>query len=101
MNTILLGLIFIFLCVILWKVYRIEKVLLGGDEGSSSDDNRYPEAVALLNGNTEISAELIQNKLGVGYARAMRMIDVLERERYIEYGKGGSPRRILKKISTF
>jgi hypothetical protein len=42
------------------------------------------------------SASLLQRRLKVGYARAARLIDLLEQEGFIGPGEGAKPREILK-----
>jgi S-DNA-T family DNA segregation ATPase FtsK/SpoIIIE len=42
------------------------------------------------------SASLLQRRLKVGYARAARLLDLLEQEGFIGPGDGAKPREILK-----
>ena len=93
MNTFLLFLIFASVLIILWKVHKIEKSIVQKD--NYHDDYRYKEAVALLKDNTHISVDLLQEKLGVGYTRAARMVDNLEKEKLIEPGDMSKSRKVL------
>jgi len=46
---------------------------------------------------TIISTSYLQRKLGTGYARSARLMDMLEEEGVIEIGSGAKPRKLLKK----
>lgn len=57
-------------------------------------DERYPEALAIVLSNNAASSALLQKELKIGYARAMRLLDVMEDEGLIGPPNGGKPRTI-------
>ncbi len=63
---------------------------------SSSDDNDplYDEAKKLVLENKKASASFLQRRLRVGYARAARLIDIMEERGVVGPGDGAKPREI-------
>ena len=59
-------------------------------------DPMLPEAREEILRAGKGSASLLQRRLKVGYARAARLIDLLEQEGFIGPGEGAKPREILK-----
>lgn len=59
------------------------------------DDDMYEEAKAAVLEAGKASTSYIQRKLRVGYARAARLIDMLEERGVIGPGEGAKPREIL------
>lgn len=45
---------------------------------------------------SEVSASLLQRLLAIGYARAARLLDLLEKEGLVGKGEGAKPRKVLK-----
>jgi len=64
------------------------------DDGDS--DPLIPEAKEEILRAGKASASLLQRRLKVGYARAARLLDLLEQEGFIGPGDGAKPREILK-----
>ena len=62
------------------------------DEGP---DELYDQAVAALADMRFISISLLQRKLRVGYNRAARMIERMEREGIVGPADGAKPREVL------
>lgn len=60
-----------------------------------SDDDLYEEAFKLVMETRKASASLLQRRLKVGYARAARLIDLLEENGVVGPAEGAKPRRIL------
>ena len=56
------------------------------------DDERYEEAKMLVIELQKASASLLQRRMGLGYARAARMLDILESKGIIGPGEGAKPR---------
>jgi S-DNA-T family DNA segregation ATPase FtsK/SpoIIIE len=65
-----------------------------GDEEDS--DPMLPAAKEEILRAGKASASLLQRRLKVGYARAARLLDLLEQEGFIGPGDGAKPREILK-----
>lgn len=67
----------------------------GGDDDGDSDD-LIPAAKDEILRAGKASASLLQRRLKVGYARAARLLDLLEQEGFIGPSDGAKPREILK-----
>ncbi len=69
-----------------------------GDSGLPSEDSDelIPAAKEEIIRAGKASASLLQRRLKVGYARAARLLDLLEEEGFISAGDGAKPREILK-----
>lgn len=65
------------------------------DEGSDDDDPLYEDARDIVVEAGKASTSYIQRKLRVGYARAARLIDMLEDNGVIGPADGSKPRDIL------
>lgn len=63
------------------------------DEDDS--DDRYAEAVEAVKESGKASTSYLQRKLGIGYSRAARLIDLLEEHGVIGPGNGAEPRELL------
>ena len=62
----------------------------GGD-----DDELFAEAVEVVRSAKKASASLLQRRLKVGYARASRLIDMMEEKGMVGPGDGAKPREVL------
>jgi len=60
-------------------------------------DELYPEAYKVIIEAGKASASFLQRRLRVGYARAARLLDLLEERGVIGPGEGAKPREILVK----
>ena len=71
----------------------------GGDEGEGNGDEeydeRYDEAVNIVCESGQASISMIQRRLRVGYNRAARMIEMMEREGVVGPADGAKPREVL------
>jgi S-DNA-T family DNA segregation ATPase FtsK/SpoIIIE len=65
------------------------------DEKMEDEDDLYEEAKQTVIEAGKASTSYLQRKLGVGYARAARLIDILEERGVIGPGSGAKPREIL------
>ncbi|MDO8560612.1 MAG: DNA translocase FtsK [bacterium] len=63
--------------------------------GGDGDDPLYEEARELIIEAGKASASYLQRRLKVGYARAARLLDMLEEQGVIGPGEGAKPREIL------
>ncbi len=66
----------------------------GGDD-DDADDDLYEEAKDIVTKAGKASTSYIQRKLRVGYARAARLMDILEDKGVIGPADGSKPREIL------
>lgn len=70
-------------------------VSIPGFEGSSDDeDDLMNEAIETVRAAGKASASLLQRRLRVGYARAARLLDILEDKGIIGPGDGAKPREV-------
>lgn len=69
--------------------------LHSADGAGSGDDELYNEAHQLVIQAGKASASLLQRRLKVGYARAARLLDILESEGVIGPADGAKPRDVL------
>ncbi|KKS96404.1 MAG: translocase FtsK protein [Candidatus Giovannonibacteria bacterium GW2011_GWA1_43_15] len=69
-------------------------------ENEDADDELYEEAKRLIIDAQKASASYLQRRLRVGYARAARLLDMLEERGVIGPGEGAKPREVLIKKSA-
>lgn len=75
--------------------------LAGGVGGDGEvDDDLYNEAKKLVIETGKASASLLQRRLRVGYARAARLLDLLEDQGVIGPADGAKPRDVLVGFNT-
>lgn len=67
-------------------------------EDGEDDDEMYEEARACVIEAGKASTSYLQRKLKLGYARAARLMDVLEERGVIGPGDGAKPREVLEKV---
>jgi len=72
---------------------------LDNDDEMGDDDEMYEEARACVIEAGKASTSYLQRKLKLGYARAARLMDVLEERGVIGPGDGAKPREVLEKIT--
>jgi S-DNA-T family DNA segregation ATPase FtsK/SpoIIIE len=78
---------------------EILKPRLGEEDKQGEDeyDEKYDEAVALVTETGQASISMIQRRLRVGYNRAARMIEMMERDGLVGPSDGSKPREVLAK----
>jgi S-DNA-T family DNA segregation ATPase FtsK/SpoIIIE len=69
---------------------------MGSD--SEGDDDLYEDARLTVMEAGKASTSYLQRKLGIGYARAAKLIDMLEERGVIGPGNGAKPRDVLEKV---
>jgi S-DNA-T family DNA segregation ATPase FtsK/SpoIIIE len=67
----------------------------GGVDEDDLSDALYDQAVALVTSSRQASISWVQRRLRVGYNRAARMIERMEREGVVTASEGGRPREVL------
>ena len=65
-----------------------------GGDGAERDD-LYWDCVRLVIGQRAGSISFLQRRMGLGYPKAARFIDMMEQDRIIGPGQGAKPREIL------
>ena len=67
---------------------------IGGDELGEEDD-MYEDARAVVAEAGKASTSYLQRKLGIGYSRAARLMDMLEQKGFIGPANGSKPREVI------
>jgi S-DNA-T family DNA segregation ATPase FtsK/SpoIIIE len=67
--------------------------------GEDDYDEKYDEAVALVCETGQASISMVQRRLRVGYNRAARMIEIMEKEGIVGPSDGSKPREVLARKS--
>lgn len=67
------------------------------DDANDSDDDLYEDARIIVIEAGKASTSYLQRRLKVGYARAARLMDMLEERNVIGPGDGAKPRQVLVK----
>ncbi len=63
-----------------------------------NDDELIEEAIAVVSNYDAVSASLLQRRLSIGYARAAKLMDILENKKIVGPSDGSSkPREVLLK----
>jgi S-DNA-T family DNA segregation ATPase FtsK/SpoIIIE len=80
---------------ILTQEVRVKSGRGGVDIGDEADDPLFKEAAETVIRSGKASASLLQRRLRVGYARAARLLDILEDQGIIGPADGARPRDVL------
>ena len=73
-----------------------ETVAIDETKGDGEDyDERYDDAVALITKTRQASISMLQRHLRIGYNRAARIIETMEREGIVGPSDGSKPRDVL------
>jgi len=71
-----------------------EEAVANGDVNGEYDE-KYDEAVAVVTETGQASISMVQRRLRVGYNRAARMIEMMEKEGVVGPSDGSRPREVL------
>ena len=66
-----------------------------GSEEDTEYDEKYDDAVALVTKTRQASISMVQRHLRIGYNRAARIIEVMEKEGIVGPSDGAKPREVL------
>jgi DNA segregation ATPase FtsK/SpoIIIE, S-DNA-T family len=72
----------------------------GGGDGDN-DDELYEEAAKLVVAERQASASFLQRRMRIGFSRAARLIDMMERDGLLGPAQGSKPREVLVKPDYF
>jgi S-DNA-T family DNA segregation ATPase FtsK/SpoIIIE len=70
-----------------------EEAISGDSDGE--EDDKYDAAKEIVMREGKASTSFLQRRLGLGYARAARIMDILEEKGVIGPGEGAKPRTVL------
>ncbi len=73
----------------------VSSPLVEEGEAGDFDDEIYPQALELVVRTGQASASMIQRYMKIGYNRAARLMDRMERERVVGPAQGSKPREVL------
>ena len=73
----------------------VEEEAEAAEEGGEEYDEKYDEAVALVTETGQASISMVQRRLRIGYNRAARMIEIMEKEGIVGPSDGARPREVL------
>jgi len=65
------------------------------EENEEEEDELFEDAVDTIINNNQASISILQRKLRIGYTRAARLIDIMEKKGMVGPYDGRSPRKIL------
>jgi len=63
-------------------------------DGEDAEDELYDEAVSIVREAGKASASFLQRRLKIGYARAARLLDIMEDKGVVGPGEGAKPREV-------
>ncbi|MDH5299110.1 MAG: cell division protein FtsK, partial [Desulfobulbaceae bacterium] len=68
-------------------------------DGDEDYDDRYDEAVSMVCETGQASISMVQRRLRIGYNRAARLIERMEKEGVVGPADGSKPREVLVRSS--
>lgn len=77
----------------------VEEEADGGVATDEEYDEKYDEAVAVVTETGQASISMVQRRLRVGYNRAARMIEIMEKEGIVGPADGSRPREVFARSS--
>jgi DNA segregation ATPase FtsK/SpoIIIE, S-DNA-T family len=84
------------------EVVRFAESAAGpGAEAEGDDDDLYDEAARLVVSEGKASASFLQRRMRVGFSRAARLIDLMERDGLLGPAQGSKPREVLVAADYF
>jgi len=75
--------------------YKKSKNMLRETEEEEEEDELFNEAVSIIINSKQASISILQRKLRIGYTRAARLIDAMEKRGIVGPYDGRNPRKIL------
>lgn len=77
------------------QVTMNEQEAEGVEDFSGERDDLYDEAIAIVTDMGRASTSVLQRRLSIGYGRAAKILDTMEREGLIGPADGAKPRKVL------
>jgi len=68
--------------------------ILSSSTGDEDEDELFPDALEVIKEAGKASASLLQRRLKIGYARAARLLDIMESKGIVGPADGAKPREI-------
>ena len=79
-------------------LHGLEPSGFGNDD---EDDPLYDDAKRIITETQKASSSLLQRRLKVGYARAARLIDILEERGIVGHADGAKPREVFARADDY
>jgi S-DNA-T family DNA segregation ATPase FtsK/SpoIIIE len=83
------------------KVTMNEQEAEGLDGEVGERDELYDQALAIVTDMGRASTSVLQRRLSIGYGRAAKILDMMEREGFIGPAEGAKPRKVLTAAYDF
>jgi S-DNA-T family DNA segregation ATPase FtsK/SpoIIIE len=77
------------------RTFNVDEEAAGGGGEDQERDEKFVDAAELVVQLKQASVSLLQRRLGVGYAKAGRIVDQLERAGIVGRERGSKPREVL------
>ncbi|HSF25624.1 MAG TPA: DNA translocase FtsK [Blastocatellia bacterium] len=83
------------------QVTLSDQETLEGDGFEAEQDDLYDEALAIVTDMGRASTSVLQRRLSIGYGRAAKILDMMERQGFIGPAEGSKPRKVLSAALEF
>lgn len=83
------------------EVTLSEQESLEADGFEGEQDELFDDALAIVTDMGRASTSVLQRRLSIGYGRAAKILDTMERQRFIGPAEGSKPRKVLQAAHEF
>ena len=83
------------------EVTLSEQETLEADGFEGEQDELFDEALAIVTDMARASTSVLQRRLSIGYGRAAKILDSMERQGFIGPAEGSKPRKVLQAAYEF
>ena len=83
------------------EVTLSEQETQGGDGFEGEQDDLFDEALLIVTDMGRASTSVLQRRLSIGYGRAAKILDTMERRGFIGPAEGSKPRKVLQAAFEF
>jgi S-DNA-T family DNA segregation ATPase FtsK/SpoIIIE len=83
------------------QVTQSEQEVDGGEDVMGERDDLFDEALAIVTDMGRASTSVLQRRLSIGYGRAAKILDLMERGGFIGPTDGAKPRKVLSAAYEF
>ena len=77
------------------EILNVEEVPEDVDAGGSEDEKLYLEAVNIVKSTRNASISMLQRRLGIGFNRAAKLVEQMEKDGIVGPPNGSKPRQVL------
>ncbi|HYV07437.1 MAG TPA: DNA translocase FtsK, partial [Blastocatellia bacterium] len=83
------------------QVTLSDQETMEGDGFEAEQDDLYDDALAIVTDMGRASTSVLQRRLSIGYGRAAKILDMMERQGFIGPAEGSKPRKVLQAAHEF